>query len=152
NSFLPGEETQASVGAQTFLDWWDSHYDEIASFEPQYQRLNEIMKWSLLFGWSHRAQAATQFSFLSNAEVHDKRYWFPDWVKTQKGLRFTKWGDSKCPPGTSFLQTQDFASVRFYPRGYKGSETEALPLLSSKFFQTFGRIASLMGGVSLADS
>lgn len=145
----PSKEGAASTQSAAFLNWWDSHYDEIARFEPQYQRLNEIMKWSLLTGWIHRQGGIPALNFLTTPQVHDSRYRFPDWVKTQPNLRFTGWGDS-CQPGTRPSATQKFTNVRFFPKGYKNSTTEALPLLQSRDFDSYGEKGwVLTGGVSL---
>ncbi|NEO66523.1 MAG: hypothetical protein F6J98_41585, partial [Moorea sp. SIO4G2] len=48
------------------------------------------------------------------------------------------------------LKFQNWSQVGFYERGYKGSKTEAMPVLISEAFQKFGEIRYLSGGVSLA--
>ena len=146
----PGIESQASPESSDFLNWWDSHYEEIARFEPQYERLNEIMKWSLLVGWLHREGIDSQFRSLETIQTHHDVFWFPDWVKAQPGLRFTRWGDT-CPPGTGPAATRRFSNVRFFQKGYKNSSTEALPLLRSRDVESYGEKGwRLTGGVSLA--
>jgi hypothetical protein len=131
NPYNPGVETEANAQSAAFLGWWDSHYDEIASYEPEYERLNEIMKWSVLVGWLNNANSLPALDFLATVPVNRSNV-FPEWVRRQPNLRFKGWDD-----------------IGFYPAGYKGSATEAMPLLSSDVL-LFGREATLSGGVSLA--
>lgn len=131
----PGEETYPSAASEAFLGWWDNHYEEVASYEPAYEQLNQIMKWSLLVGWLNSDGHSDLLSFLENVPVQ-RDFWFPDWVRNQ-GNR---------------LKFQDWESIQFYPKGYLGNKTEVMPLLASRPYEAFGisdRVIS--GGVSLAD-
>jgi hypothetical protein len=132
SGYTPGVEAPANAQSEAFLGWWNDHYDEIARYEPEYQRLNEIMKWSLLAGWLSRSESAGRLGFLASVAV-DTTHWFPDWARSQLGLRFRGWD-----------------GIQFFPRGYKGSGTEALPILSSEGYSLFGKSMVLSGGVSLA--
>lgn len=116
-----------------FMTWWNQHYEEVAHYEPQYERLNEIMKWSQIIGWLNSSHVGEGFVYLNDYPVRHDR-WFKTWVATHPELTFRDW-----------------QSIGFKPRGYAGSETEALPLLSSKPFDDFGKKATWGGGVSLAD-
>jgi hypothetical protein len=133
NPLKPGIESQANAQSSAFLGWWDNHYDEIARFEPEYERLNEIMKWSLLIGWLNKGGNGKSLDFLKSVQV-ERSNWFPEWAGKRNDLKFTDWD-----------------KVRFYERGHKGSTTEALPLLSSDGYKEFGVEMILTGGVSLAD-
>jgi hypothetical protein len=130
NPFEPGVETEANVTSGAFLNWWDAHYLEIADYEQEYQRLNEIMKWSVVIGWLSNSNHLPALGFLNDQTVF-RGNTFPEWVRAKKDLKFQKWND-----------------VGFLPAGYKGSETEALPLLSTKYME-FGQPMVLSGGVSL---
>ncbi|MEP6913052.1 MAG: hypothetical protein ABI923_09870 [bacterium] len=130
NPFQPGLEVEANVTSGAFLNWWDAHYLEIAEYEQEYQRLNEIMKWSVVIGWLSNSNHLPAMGFLKDQTVFRGNA-FPEWVRARKDLRFQKWND-----------------VGFLPVGYKGSETEALPLLSTKY-KEFGEDMVLSGGVSL---
>lgn len=133
NEYHPGRESPANAWSGAFLGWWNDHYEEVARYEPEYQRLNEIMKWSLVISWLHQAGTGDALGFLGAVAV-DRSQWFPDWVRNHPELRFRAWDN-----------------VAFYPRGYKSSRTEALPLLSSVWFSPFGDgQVHLEGGVSLA--
>lgn len=54
NPFKPGKEVEPNAESAAFLGWWNDHYEEVAAYEPEYQRLNEIMKWSLLVTWLNK--------------------------------------------------------------------------------------------------
>lgn len=133
NPLKPGAESQANAQSAAFLGWWDDHYDEIARFEPEYERLNEIMKWSLLVGWLNKGGNGKKLDFLQPVQV-ERSNWFPEWARKRNDLKFNDWD-----------------RVGFYERGHKGSDTEALPLLSSDGYKEFGVEMVLTGGVSLAD-
>lgn len=132
NPFKPGIETAAAVNSAAFLEWWDDYYEEIARHEPQYERLDEVMKWSLLIRWLNDAGKGDLLGFLSDVPV-ERTNWFPDWVRQHPELKFQQWDE-----------------VSFFERGFKGSQTEAMPLLFSKPFYQFGETRSISGGVSLA--
>ena len=132
NTLKPGVEAQPNAHAAAFLGWWDEHYDEIARFEPEYERLNEIMKWSLVVTWLNQQGQGQRLNFLQNEQV-ERGNWFPDWVKQHPQLRYKAWD-----------------KIGFYPRGYNGTTTEALPRLTSETYRQFGSDVWLVGGVSLA--
>lgn len=134
NPLQPGQETTAAASSEAFLGWWNDHYEEVARYEPEYERLNEIMKWSLLISWLNESDQGELLGFLQGVEVKNDN-WFPDWVKAnRKHLKFKKWDQ-----------------VGFYERGYLGKATETMPLLSSESFSFFGQRIAISGGVSLAD-
>jgi hypothetical protein len=132
NPLAPGEEVPAAASSEAFLGWWNDHYLDVARFEPQYERLNEVMKWSLLISWLNEKDRGDALGFLGDVTVDHSR-WFPNWVRQQPELRFRRWD-----------------RVSFYEPGYKGSTTEALPILSSDPYVQFGTEHTLSGGVSLA--
>lgn len=129
NPLKPGVETTAAADAASFLDWWNDHYEEVARHEPQYDRLNQIMKWSLIINWLNQAKATNQLGFLQKVDV-DRGHWFPDWVKAQGDrLRFQQW-----------------QQIKFFDRD-RSNTPETMPLLMSDSSEP--RI--FRGGVSLAD-
>jgi hypothetical protein len=148
NPLNHGKETNAAADSEAFLGWWNEHYEEVARYEPQYERLNEIMKWSLLIGWLNQSNKGDLLGFLDGVDVkHDN--WFPDWAKANASqLKFQQWDKQTC---------QDRAEINlqkpvcFYPKNYKGSDTETMPLLTSKSFKQFGGNRYIYGGVSLAN-
>jgi hypothetical protein len=44
-------EVESSYAFGRGLRWWDQHYQEIADYEVQYQRLDQIMRWSAALEW-----------------------------------------------------------------------------------------------------
>lgn len=134
NSLKPDQETPATALTGPFLDWWDGHFEEVARFEPQYYRLNEIMKWSLVFGWLDQQQALAKLDWLNAVPVtRDNR--FPDWVLQHPELRFRAWN-----------------KIKFYRPAAFGYDTEVLALLYSPAFRIFGNPKEVIyGGISLAD-
>jgi hypothetical protein len=116
-------EVQTSAFLAAPIDWWDDHYEEIARYEPEYFRLNEIMKWSLLIGFLAEGNNGNLLRFLNAVEV-DHSNWFPKWARNNKKLRFDLWD-----------------MIEFYNKGYKGTTTEAMEFL-------WGKVTG--GGVSLA--
>jgi hypothetical protein len=129
NQFSPKEEVESNMLNNLFINWWDNHFEEIAKYEPQYQRLNEIMKWSLLIGWLNDAGILNKLSFLDGVPVkRDNR--FPTWARKNTDLKFKDW-----------------EQIQFFPDADPRSKTEALPLLHSRNLAIGGL---LKGGVSLA--
>lgn len=128
---FPGHETEPNAVAQTFLGWLNDHYEEIAHFEPEYQRLDAIMKWSLAIGWLSSHEEARRLDFLQDFSV-DHSAWFPEWVKNRPGV-----------------SQKAVLALQFHPAGFRGSQTEALPILKSESFSQFGGLRYLSGGVSL---
>ena len=125
------EEVEPNAQSAAFLGWWNDHYDEVALWEPAYQRLNEIMKWSLLVSWLEAKQQIALLKFLEDIPVA-RESWFPEWARRQPHLRFTDW-----------------EHVGFHPHGYAGTETEAMEILKSEPYERFRHTWVLSGGVSL---
>ncbi len=133
NVYTPGKEVEPNAESAQFLGWWNNHYEEVAQVEPQYERLNQIMKWSVAIQWLEKRGEFGQLGFLANVGV-DRSNWFPDWAAKNPRLKFKEWN-----------------RVQFFPRGYKGTKTETLPLLKSDAFKTHGNRFVVRGGVSLAN-
>jgi len=91
-----------------------------------------MMKWSLLIGWLNHANQGHLLQFIQNVPVK-KTNWFPDWVTQKNRLKFKQWD-----------------KIVFFEKGYKGTQTEILPLLTSAPYILFGNLHQLSGGVSLA--
>ena len=128
----PGKEQAAAANSEAFLGWWNDHYPEVARFEPEYERLNQVMKWSLLISWLNERGRGDALGSLAGVDV-DRSNWFPDWARKQPGLKFHHW-----------------EKIAFHGPGYKGTTTESMPILSSDPYPSFGRVKVLSGGVSLA--
>jgi len=132
NPLEPGKEVAAAAPPEAFLGWWNDHYEEVARFEPEYERLNEIMKWSLIISWLGSREDAGKLGFLGAVPVR-RDAWFPDWARQQKHLRFSAWD-----------------RLPFLPKNVGLSENESLRLVRSGMFFRFGEPRQFSGGVSLA--
>jgi hypothetical protein len=119
----PGKEVESSASMAAPIDWWNDHYEEVARYEQEYERLNQVMKWSIVISWLNEQNEGARLSFLDNVHV-DRSKVFPDWVSSHPQLRFQRWRD-----------------VGFYEAGHNGTRTESLPVL-------WGPVTG--GGVSLA--
>ena len=127
-------ETTAAPDSGTFINWWNDRYEEVARYEPQYERLNQIMKWSLAINWLNESSRGERLGFLQGVSVK-RDYWFANWAKAQ--------GDR--------LKFQQWDMVSFFDRGYKGIKTETMSSLRSESYPMFGKTRFLAGGVSLAN-
>jgi hypothetical protein len=133
NPLAPGQEVPTNHAAAKVMDWWNDHYEEVARYEPEYERLNEYIKWSVLISWLDSRKSLDRLAFLGDVTV-DRSAWFKDWAARHKELRYQKWD-----------------KVGFFDRGYKGTTTEAMPILMSKSFRDYGDAAEgwhVSGGVS----
>lgn len=119
----PGQEVQTSAFLAASIDWWNDHYEEVAALEPQYQRLNQIMKWSVLLAWLNQSGDGDKLKFLEEVKVR-RDFTFRSWTSQRPDLRFTKW-----------------SAIGLRPPGTHGIDTESMPLLN-------GEVTG--GGVSLA--
>ena len=103
--------------------------------EPEYERLNEVMKWSLVIRWLNESKRGDSLGFLRDYPV-ERKAWFPGWVKQPQQAR---------------LRFRDWDKVGFHPKGYLGTTTEALPSIKSRPFWQMGLDGWVItGGVSLA--
>jgi len=129
-------EVPASASIAKPIHWWNNHYEEVAAFESQYEALNEIMKWSTVIVWlNNRQESQYYLSYLNRNKVNVKKeYWFPDWAENNPSLRFNQWD-----------------SIGFYPRGYKGTANEGLPILNAPPNRYGGPGGRMSGGVTLAE-
>jgi hypothetical protein len=50
------DEVEASYLSGMGLEWWDHNYQAVADYEPQYQRLEQIMRWSGALEWLSNKQ------------------------------------------------------------------------------------------------
>ncbi len=133
NPLRPGIEVPTSFTSEEIMGWWNDHYEEIAEYEQEYERLNEYMKWSVVIGLLDGLEKSSRMDFLNSVDV-DRDAWFPNWIKEKK-LRFKNWNQ-----------------VSFHKKGERGwSKTESMPILFSKMFSRPGDMfgyRQISGGVS----
>lgn len=122
-----GDEVEPSFAAGRGLRWWDQHYQAVADHEPQYQRLDQIMRWSGALEWLAATTSAT-LPQLPDSEIPSTST-FADW--------YAKSGDLR-----------ERAPVRFVAP--PSATREAVIVAPSKSYESCGyRVIS--GGVSLGD-
>lgn len=81
-----GGEIEPSYGFGRGLRWWDRHFQEIADYEPQYARLEQIMRWSGALEWLSTRPGSPGLPRLDDREVRaDLR--FEDWYERHSELR-----------------------------------------------------------------
>jgi len=123
--FLAGKEVAANFSSARFSSWWNAHYADIAGYEPQYYRLNQILKWTAV---AQVLEGAEQPIIANLAQVlvdHSKR--FNTWWPARKDLRVQ-------------------ASVPFLT--VPGEKTECIAILESKLFPAMNGLESFSGGVT----
>ena len=121
------DEGEAAPRHRRFVQWWNAHYAQVAEWEPQYELLNQIMKWSVVVQFASLSRSGSCLNFIEDVEVaRDRR--FDRWVAGQENLRW------RGP----------------FPLSHADSEpTECLPLLRSRSYSECGDEYSFSGGVSL---
>ena len=143
--YEPGVESPPNALAASFINWWNNHYEYVAAYEPEYERLNEVMKWGLIIGWLNEYHDGGPLSFLDVVPV-DRSNWFPTWVREHPELKFQDWNQVICGK-------QSECEVTFYPPGYQGVDTETMPLLYSSAFKPDSilqnEVRYFFGGVTL---
>lgn len=122
---IPGKETTPNESSRVSIGWWDRHFDEVADYEPQYHRQNQIMKWSAVT--AAMLQYAGAPNFLWGVRVDRTARFFPWLAAHRNELRF-----------------QDSLPERAALYG------ECLPLFQSYPFRSIGQVRNIWGGVSLA--
>jgi hypothetical protein len=119
----PGVEGQPPESERRSIGWWDRHFDEIADFEQEYHRQNQIMKWAVVAG---AFADSSVIAFLKEVRV-DRSLDFHTWhAATRDHLRFSD-------P---------------LPKAAAIAGKECLPLFSSYPFESAGGISTISGGVT----
>ncbi|HWO65432.1 MAG TPA: hypothetical protein VNO31_35895 [Umezawaea sp.] len=122
-----GGEVEPSFASGRGLKWWDQHYQAVADYEPQYQRLDQIMRWSGALEWL-TAKTSRELPQLPDAEI-------------TSNLRFADWYSKNA-------ELRERAPVRFVAP--PSAEQESVVVDPSRSFDSCGYRA-ISGGVSLGD-
>lgn len=122
------EEIEATAAMRRFYRWWNDHYAQIAAWEPQYELLNQIMKWSVVVQSAELSEHRDCLGFLEDIEVR-RDHRFDEWVSGNEDLRWR-------------------GPVSLVHAAHE--TTECIPLLRSRTYERCGREFSLVGGVSVA--
>jgi hypothetical protein len=123
NPANPGVEVRPGEDSRRTIGWWNRHFEDVASYEPEYQRLNQIMKWTLVTAALSESNTA---QYLGSLRVQ-RDLTFSDWQQANRGrLRFSE------------------SLPVLHP---SPSHRECLPLLASYPFQTMGVSWVISGGI-----
>jgi hypothetical protein len=125
NPAIPGFETQPNEESRRALNWFDRHFDDIADYEPQYHRLNQITKWSLITAALVTSGAA---DYLAKIDV-------------RRDLRFNAWQQANCD--LRFRKQLPALNTSIAGK-------ECVPLLSSYDYTGISGKRVMKGGVSTA--
>ncbi|MFC7617354.1 hypothetical protein ACFQV2_31970 [Actinokineospora soli] len=80
-----GREVESSHQFSRGLRWWDRHYQAVADYEPQYARLEGLMRWSAALEWL-TSETEHRLALVPPEEVKsDLRY--ADWYASRDDLR-----------------------------------------------------------------
>lgn len=122
------EETEATAGMRRFYRWWNAHYADVAAWEPQYELLNQITKWSIVVHQADLSEHSDCLGFLEDVPVR-RNHRFDRWVANNESLRWR---------GPVELVHQ------------RHEKTECIPLLRSRAYENCGVARNLVGGVAVA--
>ncbi len=119
NDLFPNKEKEGDAipSSARFVRWWNNHYIEVADYEPQYHRLNQIMKWVAVFTW---LKDQNRFEYLNT--IHYKR-----------DLDFQQWYNVKKERN----ELRSAVNIPFLDKTKLGETTECLELLRSRQFVMF---------------
>ncbi|WP_018639629.1 hypothetical protein [Parafrankia elaeagni] len=123
-----GSEVEPSYASSRGLHFWDQNYQAIADYEPQYARLEQIMRWSGALEWL-RDQGGS-LPTLPADQTRSASPTFPDWYRTNNQLR-------------------ERAPIPFLAPGSTG-EAQALVQTPTKTYSSCSQLL-IRGGVSLGD-
>lgn len=122
-----GGEVQPSYDLGRGLTWWDQHYLAVSDYEPQYQRLDAIMRWSEALDWL-AAKTSAQLPQLPNGQLTSNLR-FADWYAQHDELRDRTPVDFVHPPSAKQESLSHLPTVTYHNCGEQ----------------------EIQGGVSLAD-
>lgn len=126
NETRPGVEVQPREDSRRTIGWWNRHFDDVADYEPQFHRQNQIMKWSLIAAALVESPVA---AYLRTTDV-DRHAMFATWQQARaRELRF----------GEALPAVQVAIPGR-----------ECIPILASYLFPTLGTEKYIAGGVTAA--
>jgi hypothetical protein len=124
NPARPEVEEQPREDSRRTLGWWDRHFDEVADYEPQYHRQNQIMKWALVTAALTDAPVAR---YLHDVGV-PRSAQFRDWQRANRAqLRFS----------------DNLPVVHVTIPG-----KECIPIIASYGFHSLGEMRIISGGVN----
>jgi len=120
-------EIEPSYSFGRLVWWWDRHYIAMADYEPQYHRLDQLMRWSAAIAWLVNQNEILLPEAPANTIKND--WQFGDWLNEHPELKWRLDIPFVKPPGET---------------------TEALLVLYSKTYTNCGKEWINYGGISNA--
>jgi hypothetical protein len=80
------KEVEPSYSFGRALWWWDRHYQTIADYEPQYHKLDQLMRWSAALAWLMK-QNQVRLPEVPAAEIQSD-WQFGNWLKVHPELKW----------------------------------------------------------------
>ena len=80
----PGTEASPNEESRRAIGWWDRHYDEVADYEQEFHRLNQIMKWSLVTGALSEAEKSQHLQAVPVRQNHG----FDAWARGNQAIAY----------------------------------------------------------------
>jgi len=127
SEFGSDQEVEPDYSFGRVIWWWDRHYMEMADYEPQYHRLDQLTRWGAVSAW-----------LLSNPDLPQLPVLPPEDVS--RDISFDHWLEAN----TSKLKwNYDVPFVQ-----PEGENTEALLNLYSEWYEDCGGFWQMSGGIS----
>jgi hypothetical protein len=133
-----GKEVEPTYSFGRGLLWWDRHYQAIADYDPEYQRLDLIMRWSDAIDWLV-SKTSARLPQLPDNQI-PSHLTFADWYHGHDQLRERSPIDFVSPPAGQHRSGT-------WPTSYG----ESLAHLPSRTFMNCG-LAEIEGGISLGNA
>jgi hypothetical protein len=134
-----GNEVQPSYSVGRALVWWDQNYQAIADYDPEYQHLDQIMRWSDAIDWLVSKTSAA-LPRLPDDQI-PSNLTFEAWYHQRHELRERSAIDFVSPPAAASRRGS-------YPTT---TYAESIAHLPSRTFLSCGA-GYIEGGISLGDS
>ena len=138
NSLVGDRDFEPNIFERVFIDWWNDHYEEIARYEPQYQRLNEIVKWGVVVAWLDLENNLNSLAFLSSSAENP--------VPVSRNHQLPSWKDRHAAE----LTFKSWDMIQFDRPEQARAEFESLALLISRPIPYFSGPLLFQGGVTLS--
>jgi hypothetical protein len=129
-----GTEVEESYSFGRGLRWWDQHQQVIADYEPQYQRLDQIMRWSGALEWLTRQSRSLR---TAQAAASARALTFKAWYAQHNELRERSPADLVTPPSATQEAVVNKPTKTFTDCGYP--QIEGGVSLSNVFERTGGK-------------
>lgn len=132
NDLTPGIEAEANYASEKFAYWWNKNYSKVADYEPEYHKLNQLMKWTQVISWL-KPKGELEFLNKNNIKVSDNKH-FKDWYQKREDL------------------TAKYAidSILFLNEKQLNERTECIEVVTSDpYYQFKDMVYTMSGGVTL---